>query len=339
MNETPQTPVERVLARRDDWQRAPSAHNTQPWLVTAAGPDRLVIGWEAARTLPMGDPTRRDLMLSLGCVAEALAVVAADEGLAAQVDWQVDRATRVAGTVTLQTAGPPSRAGAEDAPGEPADVAERAGADLAALRERRTARGRHVAAPGPAEVQALAEQAGVGAVLLPRDLVDRLLPVADRWNLEGPAADELNDWMRLDPRDPRHGQDGLSAAALGLGRLEAAGLRRVLHPRVAPWLRRARVMRVLARFSTVRPVGTVVGVLGPAGSSDEDVAELGQELLRFWLAAHRAGWSAHPLSQLLDCPQTAAEVEGLVPGQRVLTAFRLGRPQGTPVRSARLTDR
>lgn len=317
-------PAAQLMARRADWQRAPSAHNTQPWTVTVTGDARLAIGWEAARALPLGDPTGRDLMLSLGCVAEALAVVAADLGFAAHVDWAVDRAACRAGTVVLT--------GADQS----ADLLS--GELLMALRERRTARGQHVQHPSADEVEALAGTAGVDAVVLPGALVDELLPVADRWSMEGPAADELAQWLRLDRADPRYVQDGLSDRALELSRPEAVGLRWAMHPRIAPWLRRTGAMRVLARQATVRPVGTVVALTDPADLSDEELAELGRRLLRLWLVADRSGWSAHPLSQLLDCPQTQVALGGAL-GAVPYAVFRLGRPASRPVRSARLTAR
>lgn len=317
-------PAAQLMARRADWQRAPSAHNTQPWTVTVTGDARLAIGWEAARALPLGDPTGRDLMLSLGCVAEALAVVAADLGFAAHVDWAVDRVACRAGTVVLT--------GADQS----ADLLS--GELLMALRERRTARGPHVQHPSVDEVQALAGTAGVDAVVLPGALVDELLPVADRWSMEGPAADELAQWLRLDRADPRYVQDGLSDRALELSRPEAVGLRWAMHPRIAPWLRRTGAMRVLARQATVRPVGTVVALTDPADLSDEELAALGRRLLRLWLVADRSGWSAHPLSQLLDCPQTQVAL-GRALGAVPCAVFRLGRPATRPVRSARLTAR
>ncbi len=324
-------PAVEVLARRADWQRAPSAHNTQPWTVHASGDARLAIGWQEDRTLPLGDPTGRDLMLSLGCVAEALAVVAADLGLAAHVEWEVDRAARRAATVVLT--------GVD----QPADVPS--GEWLAALRHRRTARGPHVEVPTIRQVWALAEDIGVDAVVLPPRLVDRLLPVADRWSMTGPPAAELADWLRLDPDDPRYTQDGLSDRALELSRSEVVGLRWAMRPRIAPVLRGTGAMRLLAQQATVRPVGTVVALTGAPDPSDEELADRGRRLMRLWLAADRIGWSAHPLSQLLDCPRTATALvddlsrsgragQGAVP----YAVFRLGRPAHRPARSARLTD-
>lgn len=331
------TVAHRVLARRATWGRAPSAHNTQPWVVEAAGPDRLVIGWEQARTLPLGDPTGRDLMLSLGCVAEALAIVAADEGLVAQVDWQVDRAARVAGIVRLTP-----RAETDGA------LAAQPTMSVAALVARRTARGPFARGATPSEVAAVAPAGGLGLVVLPEDLVEPALGQADRWTFEGPAAGELASWLRLGPRANRVAPDGLTADALGLGRVEAAGLELALRPAVRGVLARTGVTRLLARLATDRPLGTVVALTasdsgasqggGAPAMTDEATCAAGRALLRTWLAAHLRGLSCHPLSQLIDCPESAAQVADHLGGREPRAVFRLGVPRKPAPRSRRVTD-
>ena len=57
--------------------------------------------------------------------------------------------------------------------------------------------------------------------------------------------------------------------------------------------------------------------------------------MRTWLALARHGLAANPLSQLLDCPATAARLADRI-GAEPLAAFRVGRPLAEPVRSARL---
>ena len=54
-----ETPAQQLLAREADWGRAPSAHNTQPWEVTATGPDTLHLGWHADRVLEARDHVER----------------------------------------------------------------------------------------------------------------------------------------------------------------------------------------------------------------------------------------------------------------------------------------
>lgn len=317
------TPAERVLARAADWGRAPSAHNTQPWDVRAAGPDTLELGWHADRVLQVGDPSRRDLFLSLGCVAEALAVVAAEEGYAVRPAWRVDQAARVAGSLGLSPGS-----------GHRFSVAE--------LRSRRTARAPYADPPIPAEqVADLAGRAGVGGRLrvLPRALVVRALPVADRWTFDGPTTGELVEWLRLGAAAANRSRDGLSADALQLSTWERTGLAVALAPIVLPVLRRTGATALLARSATARPLGTVVALTGPTGLAGEEVLDLGRRLLWVWLEAARSGLSAHPLSQLLDCPDTEPEVSAsLGPGLSAYAVFRLGRPTTPPPRSHRLTD-
>ena len=66
-------------------QRAPSAHNTQPWTLTY-GADHVDIGWDPACALPVSDPTRRDLFLGLGAFVETCLIAAADTGLRVVAD-------------------------------------------------------------------------------------------------------------------------------------------------------------------------------------------------------------------------------------------------------------
>ena len=81
--------IEDLHAAHETWGRAPSAHNTQPGIVRPDG-DSVVIDWDPARELVIADPTRRDLWLSLGALAECLVIAAGDLGHTLGVDWQVD---------------------------------------------------------------------------------------------------------------------------------------------------------------------------------------------------------------------------------------------------------
>lgn len=359
------TPAALLLGRAADWGRAPSAHNTQPWDVRTDGPDTLVLGWHADRVLTIGDATRRDLLLSLGCVAEAISIVAADEGYAVHPRWQVDHGRGLAGRLEL-------RADADSGGRAPAAFT------VAELLARRTARAAYESPfVTPEQVADLAREAGLAMgrpdglvprtqrpevprteraevprlgraddpapltdlLVLPPDLVESQVREADRWTFDGPATGELREWLRLDQRDPAYARDGLSDTALGLASWERIGLNLALRPAVLSLLRRTRLTALLGRTATDQPVGTVVALTAAPDLTDEQVLACGRHLLRVWLAAGRVGLSAHPLSQLLDCPGTATEVKGAVgPDRTAYSVFRLGRPRHRPVRSARVTD-
>lgn len=55
--------------------KAPSGHNTQPWLF-AKSDDDICIMPDAGRALPVADPNHRELYISLGCAAETAMIAA-----------------------------------------------------------------------------------------------------------------------------------------------------------------------------------------------------------------------------------------------------------------------
>lgn len=329
-----------VLALREVWGRAPSAHNTQPWLLRADG-DRLLLHWDPARELVVADPTRRDLWLSLGALAEALVIAAADAGHDLEVAWDVDARTNRAAVVRRRgpardTPDPPARFTSADLFARSCARGPYAAPFVAADEVARTATD---AGGSPAGVTGLPVADRPGLAVLPAALVNRLLPRADRWIYSAPAqVAELRRWLRLWPGHPAYDQDGLSDQALALSRSQARALRIALSPRVWPQLSRAGGPALLAAAGRQRDLGTVVAWHVPVALAADPaaVAEAGRGLLRVWLVASRRRLHVHPLSQLIDAPATAKRVHAALPGdRRALSAFRIGTPEQPPARSAR----
>lgn len=290
--------------------RAPSAHNTQPWLLEYA-PDRIALSFDPARALPASDPTRRDLFLGLGAFVEAVLIAAAAEGIALRYER---RAFAAADGVYETTFTPQD------------------------LEHRRTSRVPYAGVPVEPEVLADARsQLRAGETLheLREGDVADLLAAADRHlYATRPVVDELRAWLRLDPREQRYHEDGLNAECLALSRVEARVLALALRPRVLPLARpllRASSRRVL------RGGASVLVLTGPA-RDDDDVLESGRSLLRTWLALDRRRHRTHPLSQILDCDETAAELaRRLGTRDRPLAVFRAG-VSPTPARSPRIVE-
>jgi hypothetical protein len=306
------------------FSRAPSAHNTQPWILEYRA-DRVDLRFDPARALPVGDPTRRDLYLSLGAFVEAVLVTATSGGIA--IDFvTADDEERVGSFVPVPeayaarfTPNDLARRQTSRLDYEPRRLGE---SDLAACRK------------------VLAENGALYEVAAP-DLAD-LYVRADRHLYDSPAVvAELRDWLRLTPRDPRYGQDGLSRDCLALGRVEAALLGHLLRPRVYPVVRMLRVHRTFtsATRSLLAVDHSVLVLTAPAGPPGTLLAH-GRALLRVWLELARREYYTHPLSQIVDCPETERELGdrlGLAAGVRALSVFRAGRSE-RPSRSARLTD-
>ncbi|MGW3894135.1 hypothetical protein ACWD6L_02965 [Micromonospora profundi] len=281
--------------------RAPSAHNTQPWRPEYHA-DRIVIDVDAARSLPDSDPTGRDLALGIGAFVETCLIVSAELGL---------RVTAAPGPQLI-----------------PAATRYRTPFTIADVEARRVARGPYE--PGYVDAEVIADLEPGIAHVPTRDLAPDL-EVADRWMFgTPPVAVELRDWLRLSPRHPRYHLDGLTDRALALSRSEAWALSTALRAyRVTRRLGLAALLAASGR-GLLRYDGSVLVLL----ADGDDRIAAGRRLLRTWLTLARHGLAVHPLSQLIDCPATAARLAERVGGQP-LAVFRVGHPLAEPVRSAR----
>ncbi|MEU3461310.1 hypothetical protein ABZ721_15355 [Streptomyces sp. NPDC006733] len=327
-----------VLREREELcRRAPSAHNTQPWVLRYDN-DAVEVGWDPARELPDGDPGRRDLFLSLGAFVETCLIVAADAGLAIRAEITVDEERRTAARLL------------------PAPELYATPFSARTVELRGCARGGHTGGRLTA-ADLDAAQAGLEGTRLvevPARELAGLAVRADRW-LFGtpPVVRELRTWLRLSRSHPRYAADGLTYEALDMSRAEALGLRMVLAPAVYGVLRRLGLARLLAgsQSGLLRYEGSVLVLTTAAGADTSAtgtpatgttttpaaLVRAGQELVRVWYALAERGIAVHPLSQLLDCPLTEQELARRLGGrERPLAVFRAGRPTGPSVRSARI---
>jgi hypothetical protein len=310
----------RELRRLEPWfYRAPSAHNTQPWLLDYAA-DRIELHVDAARHLAVGDPTRRDLYLSLGCFVEAVLITAAAAGVA--LEFRHDPWRFVGGSELY-----------------PTDFT------LEHLARRQTSRLPYE--PGRLSTQ---ELSAVQTQLrgdrrlheLPTSEVIDLFTIADRRVYDSTElVEELRAWLRLSKRDPHYRQDGLTYECLALSRLEAFAFRLLLRPRIYGIVRTLGIQRTFTASAraVLKPEGSVL-VLEGAAEGGAELMVTGRSLQRAWLALTDAGYATHPLSQILDCDETERELVrrlDLPAGTRLFSVFRAGRSAPAP-RSHRLVS-
>jgi hypothetical protein len=309
----------RGLRRLEPWfYRAPSAHNTQPWVLEYE-PDRIELRFDPQRHLEVGDPTRRDLYVSLGCFVEAVLVTAAAEGVPLAFEAQ-SRAFFAARELYRTDFG------------------------LDELDRRQTSRLPYDGAVSEEELGAVRAQLRPDERLhvLPNADVLPLFVAADRHVYDSPeVVEELRSWLRLSRRHPRYEQDGLTYECLALSRAEAFGLALLLRPRVYPLVRRLRVHRRLtdSAKAVLEHAGSVLVIEGPGDEPDE-LLEAGRSVLRVWLALAAAGYATHPVSQILDYEVTERALADRLEvrrGHRLLSVFRAGRSAPAP-RSHRLVE-
>ncbi|MGM0585657.1 MAG: Acg family FMN-binding oxidoreductase [Pseudomonadota bacterium] len=269
--------------------RAPSSHNTQPWLFEP-GPDGVRLHADRRRALPVNDPEDRELVISCGCALMNLRVAAAAEGLGVEVavlpepeDPDLLAAVRV------------GKGGAE------AGLAPLAGA----VPRRVTHRKRFDGAEVPDAVMARIEEAAAveGARLrvirepAAREAAAGLVAEGDRAQWADPRwRRELAAWLH-----PRRRGDGLSvpgllapAAALVVRSFDMGG-------------------GVAAKDRDLAAESPVMAVLGTEGDGPADWLRAGQGLERALLVAVGAGLQASYLNQPIQTPRLRPKLQQIVP--------------------------
>jgi nitroreductase len=291
--------------------RAPSSHNTQPWLFRGEG-DVIDVYADRTRALPVNDPADRELTISCGAALFNLQVAADAAGLSPVVHAFPDAHDRDKVAVVRLQRGTPSRYG---------ELSE-------AIGLRKTHRGRFEPdQPAPDAVSMLDSAAAEQGVVLrwiqpgrERDAVAELVADGDRAQFADRAwRDELASWMR-----PRNRADGLVTSML------------------TGWAIRLVVSHFDVGSSTAHKDqdlmrdAPLAGVLATVGDEPSDWLTAGQALQHVLLlaAAHEmaAGYSNQPC-QVPHLRQRLRDSLGL--GAAPQAVFRLGVPAGKGPRTPR----
>ncbi|WP_140852633.1 hypothetical protein [Sphingomonas glacialis] len=304
---------------------APSVHNVQParWRIV----DSVTIDlFEDVRTrLSVGDPRGNDAGISLGAAAEGLRIAASRMGLALETHaapTQTDAAlVPVARFLVIEAGIPPDVLAAQVA----TRASWRCGFAMSSLTDRADVQ--HLSGPDCAVISdpaALTEAA-------------HLYDAASYGYMRDHAfRAELRSWMRFTPGHPRWNRDGLNAAAMALGRVEAIGASVVLGSAfgVLDWCGVAPGL-----LAEGKKIVAATGVVVFHRSVGEAPFESGVAFYRLWLGIERAGFGAAVLAALADDPRAAQEIArmaGVPDGRRIVSAFRIGRrPVGGAIERAR----
>ncbi|RBY93414.1 nitroreductase [Blastococcus sp. TF02-8] len=296
--------------------RAPSIHNTQPWRFVARD-DRVELHLDAARALPVLDPTGRQQVISCGIALEFAVVALAAAGWGAETELLPD-GTGALGVIRLT--GP-----------VPADDEARALA--AAIDRRHTVRTPFAARAVPAELldRLQAETGRFGTWLKPITRSEEevatvfLISRAEEMEQGDPAyLAELESWLRTDPA----AEDGVPVGAVPEGDP---------HERASNWLirdfvagqREPHAFRAAGDPDAPPPEveRPAVVLMGTEGDDREAWLQSGRALARVLLRVTDAGLVASPLTQALDWPATRTRMQSrlsLVGYPQML--LRLGYP-------------
>lgn len=300
---TPETFAEIVA----DAALSPTAHNVQPTLWRRIDAGTVAVLQAEGRTLPVGDPTGRDVAASHGSAVEGFLIAAGARGLGFTV--QAGEEGEVA---RLRATGPV-------APDPLATV----------LRTRRTWRGKFTSSPSPGMLDALANAGPDLTILSKADEIAAVASLNDTASLKGfrnaAFRAELLAWMRLSRRDPLWSVDGLNAEAMSMSALEAFGAGVALRPGVFEALDAVGLAGALTGEAEVVRSAAAVALFHR--SVNEAPFDTGRRWHRVWLEMTRLGLSAAPMTVLADDPDADAAVAarfGRPAGGRLVTAFRVG---------------
>lgn len=309
--------------------RAPSVHNIQParWRFEDRG---IVLLADPLRKLPIGDPTGRDVGVSLGAAVEGMVIALAARGLTATSTPPTDvrRAHPNAPEAILRLE---FGVGAQPDPLQPFTFA------------RTTWRGKFAADPAAREaVLRLGDGSDDIATVTSDKQIAEIAELFDTTSLaimrDDAYRSELVSWMRLSRSHPDYLRDGLNAEVMQLGAMEARGAGIVLGPQLFRALDRMGLCGAFLAES--RKVRTAAGLILFHRPPDEDPITTGRRFYRLWLEAEREGLAMCPMSVLADVASAAQELTvtcALPRGRRLVNVFRVGRRlKGKPQRRFRL---
>ena len=303
---------------------APSVHNVQPARWRPVGEDGLDLYEDLRTRLTVGDPRGNDAGISLGAAAEGLRLAASRRALAVQTGAlppQIDAALAPVARYTLVEGGTLD--------------------PLAAHVPSRASWRGNFACPTGADREAAALLGSLDCTVITDP--DQLADAAGKFDrasygfIRDPAfRRELRSWMRFTARHPRWSRDGLNAAAMALGRVEAVGASLVLGQAFGILDRTGLGPSLLAEGAKIARAAALVVFHRPR---QETPFASGAHFYRLWLRIEAAGFGAAVLAALADDPAAARQISAMaaVPAEhRVVSAFRVGRrPSGVTIARAR----
>ncbi len=307
---------EQQLALAAEANRAPSAHNTQQarWRFLPNGSVRLYE--DLSGRLTIEDPTGRDALVGLGAAFEGMHIALTARGLG------------------LSDAEPPT---SDDAPAGLFRVADAAlrhvdqpdeFADVVKLRHTYRGKFKQVATALP-RLRKLLDNMPDIAPVYEANVIPAIARLHDDCSIEFlkrmDYQSELREWIRFSPKDVRWARDGLTAECLGLSRIERRFARVLLTPYIFHVLAHCGLGRPLTSEAPMVRSSTAIAVLhaGPGGWA----LDSGRRFYKFLLELCRAGFSACPMSALVDSErgtQWLRETLHIAGDRRLVNVFRIG---------------
>lgn len=302
---------ELMIAALDSAIRAPSVHNTQPWIFGfEQDPAAITLHADETRSLVIADPVGRELFISCGTLLHHLRVALAARGRSCHIERLPDpNDPMFVARVVI---------------GDPVPVTESMLALEAAIQQRHTDNGQFdndVLQDDLRERLSSAVQAeGASLVLLcdesSKARVADLVAVADRIQFSDPLfRDELAQWLRSGLTDKRDG-------------IVVDGPKGLLYPWIVRTFDRGdgEAARDRTRIAEGSPV---LAIITTQTDTPLDWVRAGEALSSLLLQATMAGWSASYFAQVIEVDSTRTAINDMCDGRYAQVVLRLGRGHRT----------
>ncbi len=290
--------------------RAPSGHNTQPWLFDQEG-DTFIIRPDFSKALPVVDPDHRELYISLGCAAE-------NTLLAGGKQLTIDN-----GQLTIHFS--PS---AKPIVNCQLSIVH----SITARQMNRRLYNRHpITAKSLSALTAVRPEANTNFYLWengsePFERLKGFIRKGNEIQMNAPAfLAELKSWIRYNKRQAEATRDGLSYAVFGAPNLPACLSKAIMGSMLKSSVQNRSDMKKLASASHVALFTTQHNTV-------EEWIRLGQTLQRFLLAATQEGIATAFLNQPCEVRSLAEEIRETFPIHREFPTLllRLGYAKPMP---------
>lgn len=305
----------------------PSVHNIQPvrWKIDG---ENLILCCDHSIKLTYGDPTCRDINLSIGIALEGVSIAASSFGYSIYVEdvQSIKNSDKIKDYFIIYFK-----------PGAKADPL----ADF--VHQRVSWRGKFVKANQKESSFAAKLKSESCTILDTPEQLDKLGKLADDSSYHFIEQDgfraELLSWMRLSRNHPQWFDDGLNADALQMSWLEAFGASCVLGP-AFKLLKSIGLAKLLVSDASRFYNATAVAVLHRPFK--ESIHNNGRHFYRLWLEIEKAGFKAQVVASLVDYEisrDIIREIGNISQDQNLVTIFLLGKPSenATQFKRARLS--
>ena len=297
--------------------RAPSGHNTQPWLFDQEG-DTFIIRPDFSKALPVVDPDHRELYISLGCAAENTLLAG---GKQLTIDNEQKQLRIDNGQLTIKIP-------KEKIVNCPLSIVN----SITSRQMNRRLYNRHpITAKSLSALTAVRPEANTNFYLWENgsEPFERLKPFIRKGNeiqMNDPAfLAELKSWIRYNKRQAEATRDGLSYAVFGAPNLPACLSKAIMGSMLKSSVQNRSDMKKLASASHVALFTTQHNTI-------EEWIRLGQTLQRFLLAATQEGIATAFLNQPCEVRSLAEEIRETFPIHREFPTLllRLGYAKPMP---------